>query len=124
MHRTTAHRHGWKPLLVPTTVLLLSLSAAATGAEPTPTAVAGKTTTDPARTTVSVHRDLGGGRTQAGTGTVIACEAGKSLILTNAHVADAPDGTYTVTHAGSAYPATYVAGSAISRVTQGSVRVD
>jgi S1-C subfamily serine protease len=120
----TAHRHGWKPLLVLTAVLLISLSAAATGAEPTAPAAAGKTTLDPARTTVFVHRDLGGGRGQAGTGTVIACEAGKSLVLTNAHVADAPDGTYTVTHDGTTYPATYVTGSAISRLTPGSVRVD
>jgi S1-C subfamily serine protease len=123
MARSTALRFVCKWLLALAAAVLLGPPAAVTGTEPAPAAGAGKTT-DPARSSVYVHRDLGGGRTRAGTGTVVGCEGGKSLVLTNAHVADDPDGAYVVTHAGTAYPATYVAGSAVTAVTATTSRID
>jgi S1-C subfamily serine protease len=117
MQRTVALRFSRNTLLaLAACALLAHSSAAAKGAD--------LATANPARSAVAVHRDLGGGRGRAGTGTVVACEEGKSLVITNAHVADDPDGAYTVTHAGTVYPATYVAGSAVRLVTPDTVRVD
>jgi S1-C subfamily serine protease len=125
MARSSAlHFFGSASLLVVAAGLLIRCPAPVTATEPSRAVEPGKAAADPARTTVSVLRDLGGGRSRAGTGTVIACEAGKSLVLTNAHVADAADGVYTVTHAGTAYPATYVGGSAVSYTTPNSSRIE
>src|SRR5438067_4408339 len=123
MSRTTAHSLGWKLIPAFAAAFLIGSPVAAAGAE-VAAVVVGKPAADPARSTVFVHRDLGGGRSRSGTGTVVACEGGKSLVLTNAHVADDPDGAYTVTHAGTAYPATYVAGSTVSQSDTDSMRVD
>lgn len=103
--------------------LLLALARTGTAAEPPvafedgpPAAVvAFSATTDPARFTVFVHRDTGGGGGEAGTGTIVACEDGRSLVLTNAHVA-AVDAAYTVTHAGRVHAARYLAGSPVDRL--------
>ena len=51
---------------------------------------------------VRVHRHH-----SAGTGTVVACEGGKSVVLTNRHVAEDLDGV-RVYHAGRFHPATYL----------------
>jgi S1-C subfamily serine protease len=68
---------------------------------------------DPSASTVYVHCDRGNGTGQAGTGTVIACEDGRSLVLTNAHVVEGPGGI-SVTHGKTVYPATYLAGSKVT----------
>ncbi len=79
--------------------------------------------TDPTASTVYVRRDLGGGRSECGTGTVIACEAGAALVLTNAHVAEDGSLPLEVTHNGKAYPATYVAGSRVTHPEPGLIHV-
>jgi S1-C subfamily serine protease len=113
----TALRFDRELLLAFAACALLAHSPAfAKGAEPA--------ATDPSRSTVSVQRDVGGGRVRGGTGTVIACEGKKSLVLTNAHVADDPAASYTVVHAGTTYPATYVAGSPVRQDPGDEYRVD
>lgn len=55
---------------------------------------------DPKLTQVKVTAYLGDSA-GCGTGTVVACEGGRSLILTNKHVAESPAADYWVTHAGA-----------------------
>ncbi len=125
MSRTSVLHFGRKWFLaLAAGVFLIGSPAAATGAESSGVIVGGQAAADPSRSTVFIQRDLGGGRGRAGTGTVVACEGGKSLVLTNAHVADDPDGTYTVTHAGRAHPATYVAGSPVRHTSPTSMQID
>lgn len=70
-----------------------------------------------AHASVYVSVDLGGGSKAGGTGTVIASEAGKSLILTNAHVVPSGDRPISVTYWCDrkpwVSPATYLGGSAV-----------
>lgn len=66
---------------------------------------------------VYVTQDLGNGRTAGGTGTAIAAENGCTLILTNAHVAQAGKPTrVTYWHEGSPYtsPAKFLDGSTVT----------
>lgn len=49
-----------------------------------------------------------------GSGTVIACEGGRSLVLTNAHVVPTAEGRVTVSAGGRAYRAKYLAGSKVT----------
>ncbi len=70
-----------------------------------------------AHSVVYVTQDLGGGRTAAGTGTAIAAENGKTLILTNAHVAQAGRPTsVTYWSEGKPYisPAKFLEGSTVT----------
>lgn len=64
---------------------------------------------DPSASTVFVHMAVGNGKGWAGTGTVVACEGGKSLVLTNAHVVPHGANPITVRHGNDTYPATFVA---------------
>jgi S1-C subfamily serine protease len=51
----------------------------------------------------------------SGSGTVVWSEGGRSVVLTNAHVADRPDAAYSVfsVATGKSYPAKYLAGSKV-----------
>jgi S1-C subfamily serine protease len=71
-----------------------------------------------------VQVDLGGGATTHGSGTLIGCEDGRSLILTNAHVCESAQHPVTCTIAGRTYPARYEEGSTVSYVTPTQIRVD
>lgn len=73
---------------------------------------------------VHVLRDEGGGVGTAGTGTVIACEDGRSLVLTAAHVV--PDGAKplaVVLPGGRRTAATYLGGSAVVATGPQSIQV-
>lgn len=63
---------------------------------------------------VYVSRETGGGRTDAGTGVVIACVGGRSLVVTNAHVV--PDGSrpLSVYAAGKRHAAKHVASTRLA----------
>lgn len=69
---------------------------------------------------VSIHVNMGSSSAH-GSGTVIASEGGKSLVLTNAHVVESAQYPVTIVHTDAdgipwSYPATYVAGSYVSHV--------
>jgi S1-C subfamily serine protease len=70
-----------------------------------------------AQSSVYITVDLGGGSSAHGTGTVIASEGAKSLILTNAHVVPSGDRPISVTYWCDrrpwVSPATYLGGSAV-----------
>lgn len=71
------------------------------------------------RSAVSVHVSMGNA-TAHGSGTVIASEDGKSLVLTNAHVVESANYPITVVHTDAdgqpwRYPATYIGGSSVSQ---------
>lgn len=72
-----------------------------------------------AHSSVYISVDLGGGSTAGGTGTVIASEGGKSLVLTNAHVVPSGQHRITVTYWHERQPwtqeATYLGGSGVSQ---------
>ncbi|MDB5312640.1 MAG: hypothetical protein JWO38_6842 [Gemmataceae bacterium] len=97
------------------------------GACPGKCPAAGKPT-DPKASTVYVRRDLGGGMAACGTGTVIASEAGCSLILTNAHVVEDAARPVTIIHETDgqpwSYTATYLGGSSVSTTGPGSIHVN
>jgi len=59
---------------------------------------------NPADSTCFVWRHVGGVG-QAGTGTVIGCESGKSLVITCAHVVEDSNAPMVVIHGGKEYPA-------------------
>lgn len=88
-----------------------------------PAAIA-PTASDPSASVVYVSRSLGGGTSQGGTGTVIASEDGRSLILTNAHVAEDGNRPLTVTHGKTVYSATFVAGSTVDYTGPNMIRVN
>lgn len=70
-----------------------------------------------AHSVVYVTQDLGAGRTAGGTGTAIAAENGRTLVLTNAHVAQAGRPTrVTYWHEGKPYesPARFLEGSTVT----------
>lgn len=69
--------------------------------------------TNPIDTAVRVSRHLPTG-VASGSGTVVACDGTKSLILTNAHVVENDDFPVTVVHNRRRYLAKYVTGSAVS----------
>lgn len=79
-----------------------------------------------AHSVVYVTQDMGNGSTAAGTGTVIAAEDGHSLILTNAHVAQAGH-AHSVTYwsDGKPYtsPAKFLEGSRVSNTGPNSIQV-
>lgn len=81
-----------------------------------------ESSTDPSSAAVYVHRQLVS-HGDAGSGTVIASEGGKSLVLTCAHVIEG-DGGITVTHAGKVYPAKYLGGSTVRWVNTSTIQVD
>lgn len=81
----------------------------------------------PTDVSVYVSVDLGGGSSAGGTGTIIASEGGKSLVLTAAHVV--PDGerpvSVTYCYGGRYYvtPVTYLGGSRVSNDGPSLIRV-
>lgn len=81
-----------------------------------------------AESSVYISVDLGSGATAGGTGTVIAAENGKSLILTNAHVVPSAAHSITVTYWCDRKPwtskATYIAGSSVDDVGPSLIRVN
>lgn len=80
-----------------------------------------------AQASVYISVNLGGGRSAGGTGTVIASEDGRSLVLTNAHVVESAAHPITVTYwcDGKPWtqPATYLGGSAVSTVSADTISV-
>jgi S1-C subfamily serine protease len=66
------------------------------------------------------------GKTNVGSGTTLAHEGGRALVLTNAHVVPraAKGGVITVAIRGRDYPATYVAGSVVDRLSETQIRVN
>lgn len=70
-----------------------------------------------AQSSVYITVDLGGGSSAHGTGTVIASEGTKSLVLTNAHVVPSGDRPISITYWCDrrpwVSPATYLGGSAV-----------
>lgn len=77
---------------------------------------------------VYISVDLGGGRTAGGTGTVIAAENRKTLVLTNAHVVPSAAHPITVTYWCDrkpwTSPATYIGGSSVDNVGPNQIRVN
>lgn len=63
---------------------------------------------DPSASSCFVWRHLGGVG-QAGTGTCIACEDGRSLVITNAHVVEGTIAPTTIVNAGREYAASVLA---------------
>lgn len=81
-----------------------------------------------AHSSVYISVDLGGGSTAGGTGTVIAAEGGKSLVLTNAHVVPSAAHPITVTYwsDGAAWTSkgTYLGGSSVDELGGNLIRVN
>jgi len=81
-----------------------------------------------AESSVYISVALPGGGTGSGTGTVIAAENGKSLILTNAHVVPSAANPITVTYWSDGAPwtskATYIAGATVDDVGPNLIRVN
>lgn len=81
-----------------------------------------------AESSVYVSVDLGNGATGGGTGTVIASESGRSLILTNAHVVESADRPISVTYWCDRrpwiQPATYLGGSSVSHLSGSLIHVN
>lgn len=79
-----------------------------------------------AHAVVYVMQDMGNGRTAAGTGTAIAVENGKTLVLTNAHVAQAGY-SHSVTYwsEGKPYtsPAKFIEGSQVTDAGGNTIRI-
>ncbi|MFO0806021.1 MAG: serine protease [Gemmataceae bacterium] len=81
-----------------------------------------------AESSVYISVDHGGGRSAGGTGTVIAAENGKSLVLTNAHVV--PSGIHPIAvsyfsdGAMRTSPATYLGGSSVDDIGPTLIRVN
>lgn len=78
----------------------------------------------PEQSSCFVQRHFRDGTSDAGTGTVIAAEFGRSLVLTNAHVLESGTGKLTVTLAGKEYPATFLYGSRVSHTGPSLIHVD
>src|SRR5688572_13659928 len=94
-------------LLAAPPAALAELPVAAVVTRPAPAVAA-----SPADSVVFVEHN-----NSAGTGTVIACEDGRSLVLTCAHVVEHAGGTITVTtRAGVKHPATYLSGSQVRQL--------
>jgi S1-C subfamily serine protease len=83
-----------------------------------------ETATDPKASSVLVQRDMGNGTGQAGTGTVIASENGKCLVLSNAHVVENDARPLFVRKGAKVYPATFVASSRVVPTGPGSIHVE
>jgi S1-C subfamily serine protease len=83
---------------------------------------------NPSEASVFVSIDLGGGRSANGTGTVIASEGGKTLVLTNAHVVPSAAHPITVTYWSEnkvwTQEATYVGGSSVDDLGNHMIRVN
>lgn len=81
-----------------------------------------------AESSVYISVDLGNGATGGGTGTVIASENGRSLILTNAHVVESADHPISVTYWCDRrpwiQPATYLGGSSVSHLSGSLIHVN
>ncbi len=114
------HRAAYLIALAIVFVAALSGSAnepPAVRADPPAIRAAEPVATPVAHASVYVSVDLGGGSKAGGTGTVIASESGKSLILTNAHVVPSGDRPISVTYWCDrkpwVSPATYLGGSAV-----------
>lgn len=71
---------------------------------------------DPSASTCVVSHPTGPGVWDSGTGTVVACEGGRSLVLTNAHVVPLGSRDITVAHGGKTHPATLVASCQVVQV--------
>lgn len=82
-----------------------------------------KAVRDPLWFTCKISVDLGNA-TASGTGTPIASENGKTLILTNAHVVPSGDRPISVKFSDKTYVGRYLAGSQVSDVAQGMINVN
>ncbi len=84
-----------------------------------------ETTDDPTWFALRVTVDHGNGRSASGSGTPIHVEAGKTVVLTNAHVVPKADKDKTIrVHAGGkAYPARYVDGSEVRSTGPSTIEI-